>query len=223
MKRLAITLLALLLALPAVAQTEIRQIAHPGVALRASGNFTMVNVHFKEYPNRFQLGGGATLSAAYEHPLNARAIIGAGAGGSLEKTNAMDADYFYRTLTMSSIYAEFYYGFRGENGFFFDLGMQAGYTPPILSFTTTPEGGPALRRLSPYACKSGNVWFAGRVGKRFGPWEAAFSARMAMISPFGEAFPYPMLDYEDESAYRDVRARHLTVGVSLGYFFDLSK
>ena len=191
----------------------------PAVVLRASGNFSMVNIHFTEYPNRFQLGGGATLSAAYEHPIAPRMLIGAGAGASIEKVTARDKSYYYRNLTMSSVYAEVYYNFIAECGFFVNLGIQGGYAPPILSLTAAPdyEGGLKVRRLSPYQSKAGNVWFLGRIGRNFGKWEVALSLRYALLSPFGEAFPYPMLTAEQESAYRDVRSRHLAAGVSVGY------
>ena len=189
------------------------------VVLRASGNFSMVNIHFAEFPNRFQLGGGATLSAAYEHPISSRTLIGAGAGASIEKVTALDKTYYYRNLTMSSVYAEVYYNFVARNGLFVNLGIQGGYAPPILSLTAAPdyEGGLKLRRLSPYQSKAGNVWFLGRIGRNFGKWEVALSLRYTLLSPFGEAFPYPMLTTEQESAYRDVRSRHLAAGVSFGY------
>ncbi len=201
------------------------QVTQPTVVLRAGGNFSMVNIHFREFPNRFQLGGGATIAASYEHPLAPRTVIGAGLGGSFEKVNSLDESYYYRDMMLSSVYAEVYYGFRAERGFFFDLGLQGGYTPPVLSTTNAPywEGGLKLRRLSRYACKGGNVWLAGRVGYSFGPVELALSLRYGLISQFGEAFPYPMLDYEDESAYRDVLSRHLCVGLSVGYRFGLGK
>ena len=191
----------------------------PAMVFRASGNFSMVNIHFTEYPNRFQLGGGATLSAAYEHPIAPRMLIGAGAGASIEKVTARDKSYYYRNLTMSSVYAEVYYNFIAECGFFINLGIQGGYAPPILSLTAAPdnEGGLKVRRLSPYQSKAGNVWFLGRIGRNFGKWEVALSLRYALLSPFGEAFPYPMLTAEQESAYRDVRSRHLAAGVSVGY------
>lgn len=183
----------------------------------------MVNIHFPEFPNRFQLGGGAKLTATYEHPLAPRAVIGAGLGGSVEKVMAQDKAYYYRNMTLTSIYAEVYYGFRAESGFMFDLGMQGGYIPPVITFTNAPsyEGGPGLRRLSPYACKAGNVWITGRVGHYIGNVELALELRYALISQFSEAFPYPMLDAEQESAYRDVLSRHLCVGFSVGYRFGL--
>ena len=131
------------------------QVAVPSVVLRASGNFSMINIHFREFPNRFQLGGGAKLAAAYEHPIAPRAIIGAGVGGSIEKVFAQDKTYYYQNMMLSAIYAEVYYGYRAASGFMFDLGLQGGYTPPIITFTNAPyyEGGPGLRRLSRYACK----------------------------------------------------------------------
>lgn len=226
MKKLAILCATLLCALSLSAQTESTapvQIAKPAVMLRVGGGFSMVNVHFTEYPNRFQLGGGASLSAAYEHPLAPRALLGAGVGGSVEKVSAQDKEYYYRNMTLSSIYAEVYYGYRAQSGFMFDLGLQGGYTPPIIAFTNAPayEGGPGLRRLSPYACKGGNIWFTGRVGYNFGDVELALSLRYAMMPQFGEAFPYPMLNAEDESSYRDVLSRHLGVGLSVGYRFGL--
>ena len=228
MRRFTILCAFLLCVMTLSAQTSDNlrtQVAQPSVVLRAGGDFSLVNIHFAEFPNRFQLGGGATLSAAYEPPLAPRAVIGAGVGGSFEKVHSLDKSYYYRDMMLSSIYAEVYYGFRAEHGFFFDLGMQGGYTPPILSTTNAPywEGGVKLRRLSRYACKGGNVWLAGRIGHSFGALELAISLRYALISQFGEAFPYPMLNYEDAQAYRDVLSRHLCVGVSLGYRFGLGK
>lgn len=190
------------------------------VVLRASGNFSWVNIHFTEYPNRFQLGGGATLSATYEHPISTRTLIGAGAGASIEKVTALDKTYYYRNLTMSSVYAEVYYNFIARSGLFVNLGIQGGYAPPILSLTAAPdyEGGLKVRRLSPYQSKAGNVWFLGRVGYNFGKWDVALSLRYALLSPFGEAFPYPMLTAEQENnTYRDVLSRHLAAGISFGY------
>ncbi|MBQ8863684.1 MAG: hypothetical protein IJ014_03000 [Rikenellaceae bacterium] len=197
--------------------------ADRGVVVRASGTFSMLNIHFPEFPNRFQLGGGVTLSAAYEHPIALRGVIGAGVGGSFDKTVALDKTYYYRNLSLSSVYAEVYYGFKAQNGFFLNLGIQGGYTPPVLSLTAAPEweGGLKLRRLSPYQCKGGNVWFVGRVGYCYEAWEFALSLRYAMVSQFGEAFSYPMLTTEQESSYRDVRSRHLTAGFSVGYRFGL--
>lgn len=202
-----------------VKATSLAPEVSPAMVFRASGNFSMVNIHFTEYPNRLQLGGGATLSAAYEHPIAPRMLIGAGAGASIEKVTALDKSYYYRNLTMSSVYAEVYYNFIAECGFFINLGIQGGYAPPILSLTAAPdyEGGLKVRRLSPYQSKAGNVWFLGRIGRNFGKWEVALSLRYALLSPFGEAFPYPMLTAEQESAYRDVRSRHLAAGVSVGY------
>ena len=201
------------------------QVTQPSVVVRASGNFSMINIHFREFPNRFQLGGGAKLAAAYEHPIAPRAIIGAGAGGSIEKVFAQDKTYYYQNMMLSAIYAEVYYGYRSASGFMFELGLQGGYTPPIITYTNAPayEGGPGLRRLSPYACKGGNIWFTGRVGYYFGDIELALDLRYAMISQFGEAFAYPMLNYEDENAYRDVLSRHLGIGISIGYRFGLGK
>lgn len=202
-----------------VKATSLAPEVSPAMVLRASDNFSWVNIHFTEYPNSIQLGGGATLSAAYEHPIAPRMLIGAGAGASIEKVAALDKSYYYRNLTMSSVYAEVYYNFIAECGFFVNLGIQGGYAPPILSLTAAPdyEGGLKVRRLSPYQSKAGNVWFLGRIGRNFGKWEVALSLRYALLSPFGEAFPYPMLTAEQESAYRDVRSRHLAAGVSVGY------
>ena len=224
MKRLFTLLLALVgcTALSAQTHTADSELSR-AVVVRATGNFTMVNVHFPEFPNRFQLGGGASLAATYEHPIATRGIIGAGLGGSIEKTSALDPEYYYRTLTLSSVYAEVYYGYIARSGFFMNLGFQGGYTPPVLSHTAAPdyEGGLKLRRLSKYACKAGNVWFTGRVGYTFGSWEVALALRYAMVSPFGEAFSYPMLTAEQESSYRDVLSRHLSAGISFGYRFGL--
>ena len=125
----------------------------------------------------------------------------------------------YLMMRQSDVLAVVYYNFIAECGFFINLGIQGGYAPPILSLTAAPdyEGGLKVRRLSPYQSKAGNVWFLGRIGRNFGKWEVALSLRYALLSPFGEAFPYPMLTAEQESAYRDVRSRHLAAGVSVGY------
>ena len=187
------------------------------VVLRASGNFSMVNIHFTEYPNRFQLGGGATLSAAYEHPIAPRMLIGAGAGASIEKVTALDKSYYYRNLTMSSIYAEVYYNFIARSGLFVNLGIQGGYTPRMITLTAENDY-KGLARLTQYQCKAGNVWFLGRVGYNFGKWDVALSLRYALLSQFGEAFSYPILTADGkDNAYRDVLSRHLAAGISFGY------
>lgn len=209
MKRIFICLCLALSALGVQAQTT-ELTPSKAVAVRTGGDFTFVDVSFKEFSNKIFPGGGGWLSASYEQPIAPKCIMGFGVGGSFESTRGNDQSYYYKRLSLGSIYGQVYYGFR-YNHLFANLGMQLGYVPPVL---TRISSGTA--RMTTYQYRPVNGWAFAQIGYTTGRWDVGVNFRIAMMSEFKEAYTFPIID-----GYRTVRSRWLSVGITAGYRFEL--
>ena len=198
----------------------------PAVAIRASGDVTLMRMKFDWYnevvdrtlrynPAPF-VGGTGYIGAAYEHPVSYNCAIAGGLGLSYGKAFMTDSreNAFYSYFSMTSVYAEIYYALRLEH-FYMNIGFRGGIMP--LMVTEYQNGKTMFRgKMNNNHYTKGNIYGLIQLGYTTGRIDIGLDFNYALLSQFKEGFSWPLT-----GTYNSVRTMHMNVGVNMSYRFYL--